>query len=75
VAALFAAAILRRNPDSIVIPFDTRTYEPRIDPSGSILSLAERLARCGGGGTDCSLPLAQGAGLHQSAAVHDFTGF
>ncbi len=59
VAALFAAAILRRNPDSIVIPFDTRTYEPRIDPSDSILSLAERLAQYGGGGTDCSLPLAQ----------------
>ena len=59
VAALFAAAILRRNPDSIVIPFDTSTYEPRIDPSDSILSLAERLARYGGGGTDCSLPLAQ----------------
>ncbi|HEY3964479.1 MAG TPA: TROVE domain-containing protein [Planctomycetaceae bacterium] len=59
VAALFAAAILRRNPDSVVIPFDTRTYQPRIDPSDSILSLAERLARCGGGGTDCSLPLAQ----------------
>ena len=58
VAALFAAAILRRNPDSIVIPFDTRTYEPRIDPSDSMLSLAERLARYGGGGTDCSLPLA-----------------
>jgi 60 kDa SS-A/Ro ribonucleoprotein len=59
VAALFAAAILRRNPDSIVIPFDTSTYEPRIDPADSILSLAERLARYGGGGTDCSLPLAR----------------
>ena len=27
VAALFAAAILRRNPDSVVIPFDTAAYE------------------------------------------------
>ncbi len=59
VAALFAAAILRRNPDSIVIPFDTKAYEARVDPSDSILSLAERLARYGGGGTDCSLPLAK----------------
>ena len=57
VAALFAAAILRRNPDSIVVPFDTRAYDVRIDPSDSILSLAERLAKYGGGGTDCSLPL------------------
>jgi 60 kDa SS-A/Ro ribonucleoprotein len=59
VAAQFAAAILRRNPDSIVIPFDTSAYEARVDPSDSILSLAERLAKYGGGGTDCSLPLAK----------------
>ena len=35
VAALFAAAILRRNPGSIVIPFDTSAYEARVDPSDS----------------------------------------
>ena len=58
VAALFAAAILRRNPDSVVIPFDTAAHEARLDPSDSVLSLAERLAKYGGGGTNCSLPLA-----------------
>jgi len=58
VAALFAAAILRRNPESVVIPFDTSAYEAKVDPSDSVLSLADRLARFGGGGTDCSLPLA-----------------
>ena len=57
VAALFAAAILRRNPDSVVIPFDTAAYEAKVDPSDSVLSLAERLAKYGGG-TNCSLPLA-----------------
>ena len=57
VAALAAAAILRRNPDSVLVPFDTRTFDIRIDPSDSILSLAERLSKYGGGGTDCSLPL------------------
>ena len=57
VAALFAAAILRRNPDSVVVPFDTQAYDVRIDPSDSILSLSERLAKYGGGGTDCSIPL------------------
>lgn len=57
VAALVAAALLRRNPDSLVVPFDTQVYSPRVDPSDSILSLAERLAKYGGGGTDCSLPL------------------
>jgi 60 kDa SS-A/Ro ribonucleoprotein len=59
VAALFAAAIVRRNPSSVVIPFDTSAYEANIDPQDSILSLAERLAGYGGGGTNCSLPLAE----------------
>ena len=59
VAALFAAAILRRNPDSIVVPFDTRAYQAKIDPSDSILSLSARLSKYGGGGTDCSLPLVE----------------
>ena len=59
VAALFAAAILRRNPDSVVIPFDTRAYDVRVDPGDTILSLSERLAKYGGGGTDCSIPLHQ----------------
>lgn len=57
VAALFASAILRRNPDSVVIPFDTSAYSVRIDPADTILSLSERLAKFGGGGTNCSLPL------------------
>src|SRR5690606_6686963 len=56
-ASLFAAAVLRKNPDSVVVPFDVKSYEVRMDPSDSILSLAERLSRYGGGGTDCSLPL------------------
>lgn len=34
-----------------------RPYQVRLDPNDSILSLAERLAKYGGGGTDCSLPL------------------
>src|SRR5690606_30670425 len=35
----------------------TEAYDARIDPSDSILSLSERLAKYGGGGTDCSIPL------------------
>ncbi len=65
VAALFAAAIMRRNPDSVVIPFDTRTYGVRLDPSDSILSLAERLSKYGGGGTDCAQPLAEANTLYR----------
>ena len=39
VAALFAAAILRRNPDSIVIPFDTSAYEANVDVGSSRVDL------------------------------------
>ena len=56
-AALFASAILRCNPDSVVIPFDTTAYDAKIDPSDSILSLSKRLSKYGGGGTDCSAPI------------------
>jgi 60 kDa SS-A/Ro ribonucleoprotein len=59
VAALFAAAILRRNPDSLVIPFDNTTYRVQLDPHDSILSLSARLAKYGGGGTNSSLPLTE----------------
>ena len=71
VAALFAAAILRRNPDSVVIPFDTAAYDAKIDPNNSILSIAERLAKYGGGGTDCSLPL---VAANQKHAKRKFAG-
>jgi 60 kDa SS-A/Ro ribonucleoprotein len=57
VAALFASAIRRRNPGSVIIPFDHQTHAVVGDPGERILVLAERLARFGGGGTDCSLPL------------------
>ena len=71
VAALFAAAILRRNPDSVVIPFDTSAYDAKMDPNDSILSIAERLAKYGGGGTDCSLPL---VAANQKHARRKFAG-
>ena len=43
---------------------DTAAYEAKIDPQDTILSLAERLAKFGGGGRDCSLPLAVGNGKY-----------
>lgn len=64
VAAVFAAAMLRRNPDSIVIPYDTRAFDARVDADDSILSIAERLASFGGGGTDCSVPLREANKRH-----------
>jgi 60 kDa SS-A/Ro ribonucleoprotein len=65
VAALFAAAVLRRNPDSLLVPFDDHAHRAAVDPKGAILALAERLARYGGGGTDCSLPLREANREHR----------
>lgn len=57
VASVFAAALWRRNPDSILVPFDTCEHLHNLDPNDSMLSIAARLSEYGGGGTDCSVPL------------------
>src|SRR5262249_9111728 len=61
VAALFAAAVLRRNPGSVVIPFDTSAHAAEVSANERILALASRLSRYGGGGTNCSLPIQEAA--------------
>lgn len=58
VAALFAAAILRKNPDTEIIPFDTSVHvNHRFNPRDSIMTNAKTLASFGGGGTNCSSAL------------------
>lgn len=57
VAALFAAAILARNPQARVLPFDTAVREVKVSPRDSVFVNAQRLAAVGGGGTDCSTVL------------------
>jgi 60 kDa SS-A/Ro ribonucleoprotein len=59
VAALFASSMLRTNKLAKVIPFDTRTYNHDLNPMDSIMTNANKLASYGGGGTNCSLPLAE----------------
>ncbi|HWG47101.1 MAG TPA: TROVE domain-containing protein [Gemmataceae bacterium] len=59
VAALFAAALVRRNPGSVVIPFDTSAYHADVSAEDKILDVVGWLARFGGGGTNCALPLAE----------------
>lgn len=68
VAALFAAAVLRRNPDSVLVPFDDRVHRFHADAAEPILSLAARLGSVGGGGTDCALPLAEANRAHADRA-------
>jgi len=56
-AALMGAAILRKNPDAEILPFDTRVVNLRLNRFDSVMTNAEKLASVGGGGTDCSCPL------------------
>lgn len=58
VAALLAAAILRRNPSAEVLPFEFDVVRLRLNPRDSIMTNADKLAKVGGGGTNCSAPLA-----------------
>jgi 60 kDa SS-A/Ro ribonucleoprotein len=58
VAALVAAAVLRRNADARVLPFETKVVPLALNPRDSVMTNAARLAAVGGGGTSCSAPLA-----------------
>jgi 60 kDa SS-A/Ro ribonucleoprotein len=57
VAALVAAACLRKNPDAKVIAFAHELYNLKLNPRDSIVTNAQKLIACGGGGTNCSLPM------------------
>jgi len=59
IAALIASAILRKNPETIIMPFDTRVHSSSINPMDSIMTNANILRKFGGGGTHCALPLSQ----------------
>jgi 60 kDa SS-A/Ro ribonucleoprotein len=56
VAALISAVYLRNNKLARVLPFDTRIYSTsELNPRDSVMSNAQKLARYGGGGTECAL--------------------
>jgi 60 kDa SS-A/Ro ribonucleoprotein len=57
VAGLIAAAFLRKNPLARVIPFEQDVVQLRLNPRDSVMTIAQKLARVGGGGTSCSAPL------------------
>ncbi|GKT25368.1 RNA-binding protein [Acidovorax sp. SUPP3334] len=68
VAALVAAAVLRRNADARVLPFETKVVPMQLNPRDSVMTNAAKLAAVGGGGTSCSAPLAL---LNQEKAQAD----
>jgi len=59
VAALVAAAVLRKNPDGEVIPFEQQVVDVHLNARDSVMTNATKLAGIGGGGTCCSAPLAE----------------
>lgn len=59
VAALVAAAVLRKNRRARVLPFDFDVVDVRMNPRDSVMTNAQKLAAIGGGGTSCSAPLAR----------------
>jgi 60 kDa SS-A/Ro ribonucleoprotein len=59
VAALMTAALVRRNPDAQVLPFEDRVVRLDLSWRDSVMTNAERLAAVGGGGTCVSAPLAR----------------
>ncbi|MFS2005851.1 vWA domain-containing protein [Duganella sp. CT11-25] len=59
VAGLMAAAILRKNPDAMVIPFAVDVVKCPLNHRDTVMTNAGKLAAIGGGGTNCSAPLAR----------------
>lgn len=59
VAALVAAAILRRNPSAEVIPFEANVVSCPLNPRDSVMTNAKKLSSLPAGGTNCSAPLKQ----------------
>ena len=58
VAALVAASILRKNPAARVLPFEQAVVQLSLNARDSVMTNAQELAKIGGGGTNCSAPLA-----------------
>lgn len=58
VAALVAAAVLRKNPLARVLPFEQSVVQLALNPRDAVMTNAQLLASVGGGGTNCSAPLA-----------------
>jgi len=57
VAALVAAAVLRKNRSAEVLPFEDKVVSIDLNPRDSVMTNAKKLASVGGGGTNCSAPL------------------
>jgi 60 kDa SS-A/Ro ribonucleoprotein len=57
VAALVAAAVLRKNQSATVLPFEQAVVPMALNSRDSVMTNAGRLSSIGGGGTNCSAPV------------------
>lgn len=57
VAALLAAALVRKNRGAEVLPFSDHVVPVRLNPRDSVMTNAKTLASLPSGGTNCSAPL------------------
>ena len=58
VAGLMASVVLRQKRDAKILPFEVCVSDVHLTGRDSVLTNAEKLASIGGGGTNCSAPLA-----------------
>jgi 60 kDa SS-A/Ro ribonucleoprotein len=72
VAALITASVLRKNATAEVLPFEQAVIELALNPRDSVMTNAAKLAAIGGGGTNCSAPLAL---LNERKAAGDLVIF
>ncbi|HSB09513.1 MAG TPA: RNA-binding protein [Blastocatellia bacterium] len=72
VAALVAAAMVRKNPSAEVLPFEDRVVKVDLNSRDSVMTNAQKLAKVGGGGTNCSAPLTK---LNARKAAGDLVVF
>jgi 60 kDa SS-A/Ro ribonucleoprotein len=72
VAALVAAAFLRKNRAARVLPFECHVVDIELNSRDSVMTNATKLAQIGGGGTNCSAPLAK---LNAEKATPDLVIF
>ena len=72
VAALVAASLLRQNRSAEVLPFECDVVNLQLNPRDSVMTNAHKLASIGGGGTNCSAPL---AALNACQAIGDLVIF
>jgi 60 kDa SS-A/Ro ribonucleoprotein len=57
IAAIFAAACLKKSKDALVLPFEQRVVDVRLSARDTLMTTANTLSKIGGGGTAVGAPV------------------